>query len=135
MTRKKPATPDPKPTTVAELLLALASFPQDAHVVTSENGSGGGALAVMIDDDWIDLWEGHDYECPKHYERPDVILEAVERSHPGEEYAIAVELLEWLGRHDVVLYTPGHGHNETASPLHRKPRELAEEFADREVER
>ncbi len=136
MPRKKPATPEPEKVTVAELLLALASYPLDAEVTTYENGGGGGALQVTLVDgeEWAELWEGHRYERPKHYERPDVIVQEVQRSDAGEEFAIANEFLAYLRSQSISLVHDGQGHNETASPILPTTRaRLAEEFATRET--
>lgn len=91
---------EPQPVTVRELLLALVTYPLDAPLWTTENGGGGGELWVDTDpgDTGADvnmvIWEGNAWERPKAYRPPEVRI--VERGHPGDDFAIAQEFLNWL---------------------------------------
>lgn len=132
------ATPDqqgdPEAVTVQELLLALMTYPLDAPLWTGENGVGGGALMVDVSpgDDTVTVWEGHVWERPKAYERPDEVVRVVERGHPGDDFAVAQEFLDWLRSQSIGLVNPGHGHNETDSPVLEAQRaRLAQAFAER----
>lgn len=129
MTRKKPATPEPEPTNVGDLILALASYPLDAEVVISDPFID---LGVMVGEDYHTVYQAH--EGTTRYERPDVVVQEVQRSDAGEEFAIANEFLGYLRAHSISLVHDGQGHNETASPLLPATRaRLAEEFATRET--
>lgn len=130
MTRKKPATPEPKRTTVAELILALASYPLDGVVTIVDPFVD---LGVIVDDDYHTVY--HEHEGTTHYERPDVIVQEVQRGDPGDDFVTAGEFLDWLRSQSIGLSTPAHGHNETDSPLPESARaRLAEEFARRETQ-
>lgn len=125
MPRKKPT--EPEPVTVAELLLALASYPQDAVVTIADPFID---LGVTVGEDYHTVLDMH--EGVTHYQRPDVVVQEVERAHPGDEYAIAAEFLSWLRENDIELSHPGHGHNETSSSVMKVTRDrLAEQFAER----
>jgi len=129
MPRKKPATPDPHEITVAELLLALATFPQDATLSTTDPFV---EVGVLVAGEWHPLIEWH--AAAQRYERPDVVVQEVQRSDAGEEFAIANEFLAYLRTSSISLVHDGQGHNETASPLLPATRaRLAEEFATRET--
>lgn len=127
MTRKKPA--EPAPVTVAELLLALASYPLDGVVTIADPYID---LGVMVDDDYHTVL--HMHEGVTRYERPDIVVQEVERSDAGEEFAIANEFLAFLRSRSIRLTSAGQGHNETDSPLPEVARaRLAEDFATRET--
>lgn len=84
---------DPKPVTVGELLLALATYPQDAEVITGENGDGGGTLFADGPTGFQVIWAGNTYERPERYAPPEP--EAIERAAPGDEFAIVQDFLRW----------------------------------------
>lgn len=129
MPRKKPAPSDPIRITVADALLALASYPQDAELITTDPFV---PVGVMVGDEVHELLDWQN--AAQHYERPDVIVQEVSRSDAGEEFAIANEFLGYLRAHAISLVHDGQGHNETASPLLPATRaRLAEEFATRET--
>lgn len=127
---------DPQPVTVQELLLALVTYPLDAPLWTTENGGGGGELWVDTDpgdtgaEVNMAVWTGHAWERPKAYEPP--VVRIVERGHPGDDFAVAQEFLDWLRSQSIGLVNPGHGHNETDSPVLEAQRaRLAQAFAER----
>jgi hypothetical protein len=129
MTARKKPTPERAPVTVAELLLALASYPQDAIVTIADPFID---LGVMVGDEYHTVYE---FNTVTHYERPDIVVQEVERSHPGDEFAIANEFLTWLRRQSIGLTNVGQGHNETASPVGRTQLDrLPQQFAERPVE-
>ena len=118
-----------KTTTVAELLLALASYPQDAEVTMSDPFVD---LGVIVDGDYFTVY--HKYEGAAHYERPDIIVREVERGHPGDDYATAQEFLEWLRSRGITLAWMGRGHGELDTPIQPDQRaRLAEQYASRET--
>lgn len=135
MTARKKTAPEPQqPVTVAELLLALATYPLDAPLSTYENGSGGGAILVELveGEAWVDVWTGTWDERPQH--RPNEIVKVVRRSEPLDDFAAAKEFLEWLRaqHYGMPQVATGGGHNEPTSYRDLSPAELAEEFARRE---
>lgn len=46
------------PVTVQELLDALSTYPPDAHLLTCENGYGGGSIRAKVDDAEFVVWSG-----------------------------------------------------------------------------
>lgn len=142
--RKKTATPEPQqPVTVAELLLALATYPLDAEVQMTDPYT---ALLVRIEgepegaeSDGV-LWEPMAdtsivAQRPQHYQRPDIVERVIRRTDPLDDYAAAKEFLEWLQeqRYGMPQVSTGGGHNEPTTYRDLGPAELAEEFARREA--
>lgn len=130
MSMNQPHTPT-GPVTVAELLLALASYPQDATVTIADPFMD---LGVEIGDDYQTVYQRG--ERAHHYEPPAVEETAApvepKRSHPGDDYAAAQDVLDWLRQRGIGLVNPGQGHNETASPVPEAQRaQLARDFAAR----
>ena len=122
----------PKPVTVAELLLALATYPLDAPLATVENG--GGLLVEITDGEgWVDVWTGTDHERPQH--RAADVVKIVRRSDSLDDFAAAKEFLEWLQaqRYGMPQVSTGGGHNEPTTYRDLDPAELAEEFARRQA--
>lgn len=132
MPRKKADPPTVPHVTVAELLLALASFPQDASLTTYENGGGGGSLAVLVGDEFVELWDGHYLDRPHHYVAPAAVV--VERGHPGDDFEVAQEFIAWAKRSDLALVHPGRGHGELDSPVRESAVEIAQRFASRRLD-
>lgn len=123
-------TTTPPKTTVAELLLALASYPQDAEVVMSDPYI---ELGVLVADEYHAVYRPH--EGVAHYGPPRVIVRVVERNEPGDDYATAVDFLAWLRANDVELVHPGHGHGEGSMPMRKATRDnLAQRFAQRPID-
>lgn len=139
MTARKKVQPEPAPVTVAELLLALASYPQDAPLWTCENGTGGGEVWVDVDpsdtsaESNMCIWEGHAYERPAH--RAEEIVKVVRRAEPMDDFAAAKEFLEWLQaqHYGMPKVSTGGGQNEPTTYRDLTPAELAEEFARRQA--
>lgn len=132
MTARKPK-PETRPVTVADLILALATWPLDAELYTGENGGGGGYIATDIEGEFFEIWEGNDGNPPQH--RPEEIVKVVRRSEPLDDFAAAKEFLEWLQAQRGYVQpqvATGGGHNEPTSYRDLSPAELAEEFARRE---
>jgi hypothetical protein len=134
--RKKTTTPEPQqPVTVAELLLALATYPLDAPLSTYENGGGGGAIQVELAEGeaWVDVWTGTWDERP--HRRVEEIVKVVRRTDPLDDFAAAKEFLEWLQgqRYGMPRVSTGGGHNEPTTYRDLGPAELALEFAEREA--
>lgn len=116
-----------KPTTVADLILALATYPLESEVTISDPYID---LGVLVDGDYCTVYHEHDGVTP--YERPDVIVHEVRRDHPGDEFEAAQSVLAWLRSRGVTLSWIGQGHNDSDIPLSREQRErLAEEYAAR----
>lgn len=128
--RKKTTKPETRPVTVADLILALATWPLDAELQTGESG-GGGYIATEIEGEFFEIWEG-DSTPPQH--RPNEIVKVVRRSEPLDDFAAAKEFLEWLRaqHYGMPQVATGGGHNEPTSYRDLSPAELAEEFARRE---
>lgn len=90
--RKKAAAPDEQaPVTVAELLLALASWPQDAEVYMTDPYT---AIFARVDGDPEEehraLWEPMEQtsiaaQRPQHYQRPDIVERVIRRSEPMDD--------------------------------------------------
>lgn len=136
MTARKKTTPEPqKPVTVAELLLALATYPLDAPLSTYANGGGGGAILVELveGEAWVDVWTGTWDERP--HRRVEEIVKVVRRADPLDDFAAAKEFLEWLQtqRYGMPQVSTGGGHNESTTYRDLDPAELAEEYARREA--
>jgi len=145
MTARKKAATDAEqaPVTVAELLLALASYPQDAQVQMTDPYT---ALLVAIEgepegaeSDGV-LWEpmaGTSIvaQRPQHYQRPDIVERVIRRTDPLDDYAAAKEFLEWLQEqgYGMPQASTGGGHNEPTTYRDLDPGELAEEFARRQA--
>lgn len=130
MTARKKTRPTPPPITVADLLLALATYPQDGVITTSD-----GDVGVLIDNgedhpEYEMLIDGQNSEALR-YNRPNIVREVIHRNSPGDDFVVAQEVLDWLHKSDIVLRHPGHGHNELDGPVHKSAIELAEEFARR----
>lgn len=132
--RKKP---QPKPVTVAELLLALASYPQDAEVYLSDpyiallakvEGEPEGAESDGV------IWEPI-AQRPQHYQCPDIVERVIRRADPLDDFAAAKEFLEWLQEqhYGMPQASTGGGHNEPTTYRDLDPAELAEEFARRQA--
>ena len=128
--KKKTRTPAPD-ITVADLLLALATYPQDATLTMADptelgmminNGNDHPEYEMLID------WEHGE---ALRYRRPDVVREVVHRSNPGDDFATAQEFLEWMHSSDLVLRHPGHGHGELDGFVMKSATEIAEAFARR----
>lgn len=140
MTARKKAQPEPKPLTVADLLLALASYPQDATLGTRDPYIGVLVFVPApegVDDEHelIDWMDGGETGTAKHYQRPDIIERVIRRSEPLDDFAAAKEFLEWLATkrgYNQPQVATGGGHNEPTSYRDLSPAELAEEFARRE---
>ncbi|QDP45552.1 hypothetical protein SEA_FUZZBUSTER_68 [Microbacterium phage FuzzBuster] len=132
MPAKKKTPPPAPPITVADLLLALATFPQDAVLTTNDEHIDVGVLIDNGEDhpEYVMLIDWHHSEALR-YRRPDIVREIVHRNSPGDDFATAQEFLEWLGKSDMVLRRPGHGHNELDGPVMKSGIEIAEEFARR----
>lgn len=120
------------PVTVGELLLVLASFPQDAPLTSWENGGGGGTIAAMIGDETIAIWEGGYIDRPQHYVAPTAVV--IERGHPGDDFALAQDFLAWMDSADLVLRHPGHGHGEGDLYVSATDLEIAQRFAERSLD-
>jgi len=140
MTARKKVASEPKPVTVAELLLALASYPQDAEVHISDPYV---AIMIRVEGDPIEeyhsFWEPMETTSivasrPQHYQRPDIVERVVHRSEPMDDFAAAQEFLEWLqGQHyGMPRESTGGGHNEPTTYRDLTPSELAHEYAQRE---
>ena len=134
MSMNQPHTPD-GPVTIAELLLALASFPQDATVHPAADESDA-EVFIEVEIDGVAYTLLQSGERAHHYEPP-VVEETTpttepKRSHPGDDYAAAQDVLDWLRQRGIGLVNPGQGHNETASPVPEAQRaQLARDFAAR----
>lgn len=138
--RKKAAAPaEQTPVTVAELLLALASYPQDAIVELSDPYA---MLTALVEGDPVDafhvLWEPAATtsiveQRPQHYRRPDIVERVIRRSEPMDDFAAAREFLEWLEAqgYEPPRQSTGGGHNEPTSYRDFPALELAQEFAER----
>jgi hypothetical protein len=132
--RKKTAAPaEQKEVTVADLILALASYPQHATVGTSD-----GYASLMIDTPEHPtevVQVAYDPEGPTvhHYERPDIVERVIHRSDPLDDFAAAQEFLEWLQtkHYGMPRESTGGGHNEPTTYRDLKPAELAREYATR----
>jgi hypothetical protein len=96
MSMHEPHTPT-GPVTVAELLLALASYPQDAEVTIADPFVD---LGVMVGDEYYTVYQLHNRA--QHYEPPEVVQAPAPRGHPGDEYATAREVLEWARRENIL---------------------------------
>jgi len=131
MTARKKPQPEPPAVTIAELLLALATYPLDAVVTTGENRGGGGEVYAWIEGEPFDVWTGNVWERPNH--RPGEIIKVVQRSDPMDDFAAAKEFLEWLQtqRYGMPHEATGGGHNEPTTYRDLDPATLAEEFARR----
>lgn len=121
------------PVTVAELILALATYPLDAPLATYENGGGGGVIQVEpVDGEvWTVVWTGRWDERPLH--RATEAVKVVHRADPLDDFAAAKEFLEWLQaqRYGMPRRSTGGGHNEPITYRDLDPTELAKEFAQR----
>lgn len=140
--RKKTTKPETRPVTVADLILALATWPLDAEVYMSDpyaallarvEGEPEGAESDGV------IWEPMANtsivaQRPQHYQRPDIVERIVRRTDPLDDFAAAKEFLEWLRaqRYGMPQVATGGGHNEPTSYRDLSPAELAEEFARRE---
>lgn len=118
-------------TTVGELILALASYPLDAEIAISDPFVTLD-IAVDADGDVPDYYTVYEpYVGVTPYERPDIIRQVVERNHPGDDHATAVEFLDWLKKSGITLMRMGH--NDADAALMEEARSvLAQEFARRE---
>lgn len=130
--RKKTTPQPPAEITVADLILALATFPQDG-ILTSIDGNID--VGVMIHDgdrhpeyEMLIDWEHGE---ALRYRRPDTVREIVHRAQPGDEFATVQEFIEWMHKSDLAFSRPGHGHGELDSPVNKSAIEIAEEFARR----
>lgn len=132
MTARKKPTPPP-PVTIRDLLLAVASYPQDAVVDLDHSAVITVALGEQPEgvDEFAVLWEP--LEAPQHYQRADVVERVIRRSDPLDDFAAAQEFLEWLRErgYQPPRQSTGGGHNEPTSYRDLEPTELAQEFATR----
>lgn len=135
MTARKKTTPEQTPVTVAELLLALATYPLDAPLSTYENGGGGGAIQVELAEGeaWVDVWTGTWAERP--HRRVEEVVKVVRRADPLDDFDAAKDFLEWLQaqRYGMPREATGGGHNEPTTYRDLDAAELAEKYARREA--
>lgn len=123
MSMNQPHTPD-GPVTVAELLLALASYPQDATVTIGDPFID---VYVMVGDNYRTVYRqgerAHHYEPPAVEEAEDA---PAPRRHAGDDYAAAQDFLEWLRSQEIGLIS------DEGSPARDNSRDsLAARFAAR----
>lgn len=138
--RKKTAAPaEQTPVTIAELILAAASYPQDSTV---QLGDTHAALVVHVDGEekHRTLWDPMAdtsivAQRPQHYERPEIAERVIQRSDPMDDFSAAQDFLEWLKeqRYQMPQVSTGGGHNEPTSYRDLTPSELAHEYAAREA--
>lgn len=126
------------PVTVAELLLALASYPQDAPVDISPYASLTTFIVGDPESEWRAIWEPYpgdgSGQRPRHYRRPDIIERVIRRSEPMDDFAAAREFLEWIAAegYEPPRQSTGGGHNEPTTYRDLPALELAQKFAERE---
>lgn len=130
--RKSDPAPNPEPVTVAELLLALATYPLETPVEVSDGYGAGSKLFALIEGEHVEVW-GDEREARPH-RRDKEIVKVVRRADPLDDFAAAKEFLEWLQgqRYGMPQMSTGGGHNEPTTYRDLDPAELAEEFARRE---
>lgn len=138
--RKKAAAPaEQTPVTVAEMLLALASYPQDATVAVTDPYA---VIMIHVEGDPEEehrtLWDPTVQtsiveQRPQHYRRPDIVERVIRRSEPMDDFAAAREFLEWIAAkgYQPPRQSTGGGHNEPTSYRDLPALELAREFAER----